>query len=641
MSAPLNKVGKYRVLGMIARGGMGSIYRAIHPTLNKEIILKRLTLVGNRTVNERFKREAQVMIDFREEHIVQVYDHFKEGASYYIAMEFVDGLSLAELIEKKRYLPNRISLLILHEIAKGLHYAHIKKVIHRDIKPENVLISHKGKVKLTDFGIATSKNGDEEDLTRDMTLGTPAFMSPEQIRNSSKVDERSDIYSLGVLLYKISTGRLPFPGNMNPETITMISKGLYRSPRQINPKILPIIQTIIKRSMHKNPKNRFSSVRELLDVIKLEIGGNISNEQIETEIREYVQNNRILNPKKSNYISEFFEGASKKKKYLYQWKYKIALAIILFLLIALSWFNYEKIYEIFPNDRIGIIKFHLEETAKVDTEENYTKKDNINILIFKRIDKKLQFFKQEKLTLIGKNISSNRKDKRLFASKKVYLNAGDFVAQFERKGVGNIKEFFVKPFRIHSSLTSSSNPQIIQLNTSLSKKNTVNAFFAIFDTLSNQNISTQSKIEIYQNSKWQEFLQGNELYASRKYIFRIKSSYHKIRYYSLDTRNYNQEVNVNLNLDPIPAKIIFRSNVEGMRLTLNNRKYYLNLKKKKYLNVSMDENKKRELYIKPGRYYITAEYNDKKYILTQRLNPGSIIILKLFYNKNKNQIVKI
>src|SRR4030042_5175234 len=162
------RVGKYFVTERIARGGMGEILKAKHPTYNRGVNLKRLGVSGKEVVIERFKREAQLQIDFRNDNIVQVFDHFKEGLSYYIVMEYVDGISLDALIEKNRYLPNEIALLIFYQIARALKYAHDKDVIHRDIKPANVLISKEGIVKLTDFGIATSKDLHDKYLTREM-----------------------------------------------------------------------------------------------------------------------------------------------------------------------------------------------------------------------------------------------------------------------------------------------------------------------------------------------------------------------------------------------------------------------------------------------------------------------------------------
>jgi len=172
------KIGKYEIIEKIGQGGMGAVLKAKHPTLDRYIIIKQLT-ISKPNVIERFKREARIMLDLRDDHIVQVFDHFKEGKYFYIAMEYVDGLSLDELIDDKRYLSNEAAVIIFSEICKGLKHAHDKGIIHRDIKPANVLISKNGSLKLTDFGIAISKKEVESNLTREgSTLGSPAYMSP-------------------------------------------------------------------------------------------------------------------------------------------------------------------------------------------------------------------------------------------------------------------------------------------------------------------------------------------------------------------------------------------------------------------------------------------------------------------------------
>ena len=230
------QIGKYRVLSLIAEGGMGAVYKAEHPTLNRFVALKKLSLRGSASFAERFRREARIMMDFKNERIVDVYDHFKEKSSYYIVEEYVDGVSLDRLIRRDRYLPDQTALLIFLECCRALKYAHDQGVVHRDIKPANILISRSGQVKLSDFGIATSTEGEEETLTREgMTLGTLPYMAPEQIRNSRNVDRRADIYAMGAMLYEMVTGKSPFPRSFTPETVHLIQKGKYLPPGQAQP----------------------------------------------------------------------------------------------------------------------------------------------------------------------------------------------------------------------------------------------------------------------------------------------------------------------------------------------------------------------------------------------------------------------
>ena len=163
-------------------------------------------------------------------------------------------------------------MLILYEVAKALKYAHDKQVIHRDIKPSNILISNQGEVKLVDFGIATSLEESEDSLTRDGTvLGTPCYIPPEQIDDARNVDRRADIYSLGVVLYEMLTGRTPFPGTFTAETIAQIHRGRYTPPRRLNPRIAPILRKIVRKSMRVRPRRRYQDLKAIIRILEQRI----------------------------------------------------------------------------------------------------------------------------------------------------------------------------------------------------------------------------------------------------------------------------------------------------------------------------------------------------------------------------------
>ena len=263
------KIGKYKIIDLLAQGGMGALYRGVHPTLEKEVILKKLILRGNPDFAERFRREARILMEFRHDNIVDVYDHFKEGRSHYIVLEYIDGMSLEDLIRRERYLPNEFALYIFFISCKALMYAHKKNVIHRDIKPSNVLLSKHGEVKLLDFGIATTEEDADQGLTREgMTLGSPAYMAPEQFENSRSVDKRADIYSMGVMLYEMVTGKRPYSGGFSADLIAAVQKGRYPSPRRYNPEISPLIRRIIKKSLNPKPHRRFQDLQELIKLLE-------------------------------------------------------------------------------------------------------------------------------------------------------------------------------------------------------------------------------------------------------------------------------------------------------------------------------------------------------------------------------------
>ncbi len=270
MSRIPQHIDKYRILEQIAEGGMGVIYKAEHPTLGRPVILKRLTLAGGEGAAARFRREARIMMSFRNDAIVDVHDHFRSGSSWCIVMEYVDGVSLDALIRARGCLPSEVALLVVLECARALKYAHDKGVVHRDVKPSNILISRRGEVKLTDFGIATARDdeGSTALTSTGVTLGTVAYMSPEQIESSRDVDKRSDIYSLGVMLYEMVTGKAPFPGSFTPQTLAMIQRGRYKPVGRANPRVSPLVKRVIRRTIRPSPRKRFQDLGELLRLLE-------------------------------------------------------------------------------------------------------------------------------------------------------------------------------------------------------------------------------------------------------------------------------------------------------------------------------------------------------------------------------------
>ncbi|MCG8451598.1 MAG: serine/threonine protein kinase [Spirochaetales bacterium] len=263
------KIGKYRNAQLLAEGGMGAIYRAEHPTLDQTVVLKKLTQTGSEQFQQRFQREATIMMGFQHENIVNYYDHFKVGQASYMAMEYVDGPSLAQLISDERYLDDELALLIVRDVLRALDYAHNKGVVHRDIKPANILLASDGRVKLTDFGIALADETLTNGLTREgMALGTPFYMAPEQFRDATMVDSRADLYSVGVLLYEALTGRKPFSGASLPEILENVQRGRYEKLKQARPDSLRICQKTVQKSIRSAPKRRVSSSQSLLRPIE-------------------------------------------------------------------------------------------------------------------------------------------------------------------------------------------------------------------------------------------------------------------------------------------------------------------------------------------------------------------------------------
>ncbi|MBQ1948678.1 MAG: serine/threonine protein kinase [Treponema sp.] len=261
-------IGKYKIEGIVAKGGMGVVYKSTHPTLKRPVIIKKLTARKNSANLERFKREAQILNDLQTPYIVHLNDLFKEGTSYYLVEEFVDGLALDKLLQKQTILSPQLASLILQDACLALKYAHSKNIVHRDIKPGNILISKKAEIKLTDFGIASDSAGDDSLTQSGVALGTPAYMPPEQFEDSAKVDCRADIYALGIMLYEMLTGTKPYPGTLSIETLNTIKKGKYISPRKIDKGIPRRLCSLIHKMLRPNAAKRFQSITPILKIIK-------------------------------------------------------------------------------------------------------------------------------------------------------------------------------------------------------------------------------------------------------------------------------------------------------------------------------------------------------------------------------------
>lgn len=281
-------IGKYKNCTKIATGGMGAVYLATHPELKRKVVIKKLILKsGGAAIRERFKREARILSELSSPYVVRMFDYFTEGRANYIVLEFVDGMSLDKLIEKQVSLPPELALLIFLDACLGLKNAHSKDIVHRDIKPGNILISKRAEVKLADFGIASDEKDEFEEPKKTVdsdktvvstknssitqagsTLGTPAYMSPEQLMDSSSVDVRADIYSMGVMLYEMVTGSKPYAGDMDPETIAKIKKGKYIPPQKIVKNLPPVVKTLIRKMMKPEPEKRYKSLEPVIAKVR-------------------------------------------------------------------------------------------------------------------------------------------------------------------------------------------------------------------------------------------------------------------------------------------------------------------------------------------------------------------------------------
>jgi hypothetical protein len=261
----VDRLGNCRVLAEIGSGGMAVVYRAVQEPLGREVAVKSLkpSIAVDSGFAKRFEREAHFMASLQHENILHVYDFVKDRGTMHIVMEYVQGIDLYDLLDMTPRLPGDVAALIALQVARALDYAHFRGVIHRDIKPANIMISKHGEVKLMDFGIA--RDDKLSDLTETGTgLGTPSYMSPEQILGD-KLDFRSDVFSLGIVLYQMVTGRKPFVEDDARTVMQKIRLDRYTSPHKLNPEVPRALERIMARCMEKMPANRYPTTQALID----------------------------------------------------------------------------------------------------------------------------------------------------------------------------------------------------------------------------------------------------------------------------------------------------------------------------------------------------------------------------------------
>ena len=264
----LERIGNCRIVEEIASGGMAVVYRAIQEPLGRTVAIKALktSAAAEENVVTRFEREAKSLANLQHENIIHVYDFHHERGAMFIVMEYVQGIDLYDLLEKCGRLPYDVAAILAMQVARALDYVHYRGIVHRDIKPANIMIARTGGVKVMDFGIA--RDTSFGDLTEAGTgIGTPAYMSPEQVLGD-KLDARSDIFSLGVVLYQMVTGKKPFVEDEKKSAMHKIRLEKHESARSVNPEVPRELNNIIDQCLEKQPRDRWRSAQHM--VIALE-----------------------------------------------------------------------------------------------------------------------------------------------------------------------------------------------------------------------------------------------------------------------------------------------------------------------------------------------------------------------------------
>lgn len=359
---------RYELIEKIGEGGMAIVYKARDNKLNRLVAVKilKVEFANNKDISDKFKKEATAVANFSDANIVNVLDvgHEEEGNIDYFVMEYVDGKTLKDLIVENGKLNYTVAISIGIQIAKALECAHRNNIIHRDVKPQNILVTENGLVKVTDFGIA--KSSTSATITNTTTImGSAHYLSPEQAKGTF-IDLRSDIYSLGIVLYEMVTGLLPFDGE-SPVTIAL--KHIQSEPiepKKYNASIPDSLNNLIMKAISKESVNRYQNCRELInDLQKIKenpntpIGARVNYDDGRTIVMEPIRTENIVNkdvsvtPNKNLYSKsdfendyeededdeeddDFFEAKNKSKKSKRNNKTMIILGVIVMVIALLS-----------------------------------------------------------------------------------------------------------------------------------------------------------------------------------------------------------------------------------------------------------------------------------------------------------------
>jgi len=338
----------YKIIKTLGVGGQATVYLAIQQGFEREVALKIMSpaLAADPSFGERFLREAKIVAKLSHARIVTVYDVGESGNFYYLAMEYMRGPNLKSLIAQG--IKNKDALLIVAKLAQALHFAHQKGYIHRDVKSENILFDDDNQPVLTDFGIAKASNSSTQMTQTGKLIGTPEYMSPEQCRGKA-LDGRSDLYSLGIILFEMLTRRVPFTGDDSVSVcIQHVTKPVPQLPARLNH-----LQWIIDGLLAKNPNDRYQNGNELSAAIKSYIGSGVQSEAT-TSTSQTTISQTIDKPNKSEmFDNEEFElnddfNVEQRITVLPEPKSRVALVTISLVLVIAFGFGYIKRDSWFP-----------------------------------------------------------------------------------------------------------------------------------------------------------------------------------------------------------------------------------------------------------------------------------------------------
>lgn len=601
------KIGKYKVLSLVGEGGMGAVYSAEHPTLKRTVIIKKLTLTGSRDIAKRFEREARIMMDFRHENIVQVFDHFKEGNAYYIVMEYVDGISLEDLIKKRRFLSNEATLLIFSETCKALKYAHDQMVLHRDIKPANILISKDGVVKLVDFGVSTSlEESEDEDLTKaGMTIGTPSYLAPEQIANAKNRDKRADIYSMGVMLYEMVIGKKPFRGGFTPEVINQIQKGKYTPPGKVNSKIKPVIRKVIKKMMHHKLNRRYQDLGFVISKFSRYLKKYRNQSEMQNDIKLYLEGKEDQNvPRKKIKELKFSSNIP---------RYSLIVIIVLALIGGGAFWAWQQKYHqefLFP-DEYGVLNL------AVKIRKGHKALDERYLKAVLYADRNSSLAEQKDVDFSFKE-DTRKTNKGYYSliSQRLVLKQGVYMILLYVDNEQFRESFYLSPRAIQKTQLKSIDGQQVEFSIRKSPpKLPVNLNYQITDMHTGRSLNSGTDVSILYNGKWTSWRTISRsdslrdgFTSGQRYKFRLKNDGYYSKSFNVTIQPEQSVLTLNFKMVPIPGDLFLKSSSDDIDVLLNNSPFYVTGREdRKYQEIPSLSSGYQKLVLSPGQYFLTAK----------------------------------
>ncbi len=341
----------YQILEVLGKGGMGVVYKALNVNLDKFVAIKTISLglASEEIITNRFRTEARALAKLQNPNIVSIFDLRVDDNQWFIVMEYVDGTTLAQKIREQEAVPWQECLIIFKQILSAVGHAHRAGIIHRDIKPNNILLNREGMVKITDFGLAK----DQKNLSHTQTSstgGTLYYMSPEQVKGLQFTDNRSDIYSLGLTLYEMLAGKIPFRKDDTDFTIReAIIKRQFPPPTHFNPSIPVGLNSVVMQAIEKRPEDRFQNVDEMLEALEqFEQRADLSPAESSPEVSEHALSNIQPADFEISYFSDPVvtqvpeAGKSSAGRYSNRLRYAAAAAVLILALLvyfSVNWFK--------------------------------------------------------------------------------------------------------------------------------------------------------------------------------------------------------------------------------------------------------------------------------------------------------------